>query len=100
MVGQWLANGWPMAGQWLANGWPMVGQCLANGWPMVGQWLANGWPMVGQWLANGWPMNDFKKYIEWRSAATYVIWENALFKVCVNLGLHTVGVVRGYCGTT
>ena len=59
MVGQWLANGWPMVGpmfgQWLANGWTMVGQWLANGWPNVGQWLANGWQMVGQWLANALP---------------------------------------------
>ena len=29
----------------------MVGEWLANGWPMVGQWLAFGWPVVGQWLA-------------------------------------------------
>ena len=37
MVGQWFANGWPMAGQWLANGSPMAGQWLTSGWPAAGQ---------------------------------------------------------------
>ena len=55
MVGEWLANGWPLVGEWLANCCPMAFQWLANGWQMVGQWLANGWPMVGPWLANCFP---------------------------------------------
>ena len=92
-----MANGWSMIGQSLANGWPIVGamqsmtRVASNGirWLMVGRWLANLcvfllflyrflfflglngvllemiWLIDVQWMVNRWPVADRLLANEW-----------------------------------